>query len=116
MRVTITGRHLELTDALKTHIEGKLGKFDRLSVKIPEAHVMLDVEKYRHKAEIILHVNHSILTSKEESDDMYVSVDGAMDKMERMLRRYRTKYSRKHQKTSPETLIQTGTPEEEEEF
>jgi len=116
MRVIITGRHLELTDALKTHIEEKLGKFDRLSVKIPEAHVTLDVEKYRHKAEIILHVNHSILTSKEESDDMYISFDGAMDKMERMLRRYRTKYTRKHQKTPPEALIQTVSPDEEEEY
>ncbi len=80
-------------------------------MRIPEANVTLDVEKYRHRAEVNLHVNHSILTSKEESDDMYVSVDAAIDKVERMLRRYKTKHSRKHQKVLPES-----PPEQEEEF
>jgi putative sigma-54 modulation protein len=99
MRITITGRHFELSEALKSHVEEKLSKFDRFSVRIPEVHVKLDVEKYRHIAEVILHVNHSVLTSKEESQDMYVSVDGAIDKMERMLRRYKTRWSPKPSKS-----------------
>lgn len=114
MRVTITGRHFELTDALKARIEEKLAKLQRFSLKISEAHVTLAVEKYRHKAEIVLHVNHSVMTSKEESEDMYASVDASIDKLQRMLRKYKTKHAPKPRKTSP---IPPAAPvEEEEEF
>ncbi len=115
MRVTITGRHFELSDALKEHIEHKLGKLDRYSMRISEAHVTLDVEKYRHKAEVIMHVNHSVMTAKEESADMYVSVDSAIDKIERMLRRYKTKHSPKQAKTPQDRFKQPAEESTDEE-
>lgn len=115
MRVTITGRHFELTDALRQRIEEKLAKLERFSVKIPEAHVTLAVEKYRHKAEIVLHVNHTVLTSREESEDMYASVDAAIDKLHRMLRKHRTRFSPKPPKTAGPAQKRTAAVEEEEE-
>jgi putative sigma-54 modulation protein len=114
MRVTITGRHFDLTDALKARIEEKLAKLERFSLRIPEAHVTLAVEKYRHKAEIVLHVNHSVMTSKEESADMYVSVDAAIDKLQRMLRKYKTKHAPKPPKGG--IVPPSSVEEEEEEF
>ncbi len=116
MRVTITGRHFEVTDALKARIEEKLAKLERFSFRIPEAHVTLAVEKYRHKAEIVLHVNHTRMTSKEESDDMYASVDASIDKLQRMLRKYKTKLSPKPPRVSSVAPRQAPEEEEEEEF
>lgn len=116
MRVTITGRHFELTEALKTRIEEKLAKIERFSLRIPEANVTLAVEKYRHKAEIILHVNHTVMTAKAESDDMYVSVDSCIDKLQRMLRRYKTKHAPKPPKGGPAPVSRPQQEEDEEEF
>jgi putative sigma-54 modulation protein len=89
MQITTTGRHVEITDALRQHIETKISKMDRLLEGITEVHVVLSVEKHRHTAEItLLQANGNSLRSIEETHDMYESVDTAIDKIEKQARKH----------------------------
>ncbi len=66
MNLVITGRHLEITDALRQHIEDKINKANKYSNKIIEANVKLVVEKYRHTAEINIQLNRMVLVQKRK--------------------------------------------------
>jgi len=81
------------------------------------AHVVFSLEKYRHKVEITLHVNGKDFVSEEESDDMYVSVDRSIDKLERQLKRHKDKIKRRksQQSVSDLTTQSIDEPEEEQE-
>lgn len=87
MQVQFTARHMELTDALKKHTENKIDKLKRYMDMIVEAHVTLSVEKYRHRAEITLKGKKNTVSGVEVSDDMYLSIDKVLEKLENQLRR-----------------------------
>jgi putative sigma-54 modulation protein len=89
MQITVTGRHFEITDALRQHIESKLHKLDRHLERVSEIHVILSVEKHRHSAEITFQANGVPIRSLEETHDMYLSVDTAIEKVEKQLKRYK---------------------------
>ena len=95
MNLSITGRHLEITAALRNHVKNKINKADKYSYKIIETSVILGVEKYRHTAEINMRINGATLSAKEETEDMYTSFDRALDKIERQLLKYKDRYSNK---------------------
>lgn len=92
MQISVTGRHVEITDAIRgyahDHIERELSGFPRIEF----VHVILDIEKHRHRAEIVVQAkNHIRLEADHESDDMYASIDSAVDRAARQLRRQRDK-------------------------
>ncbi len=92
MQTTITGRHMELTDSLREHALSRLEKLDSEFPRLQSAQVILDVEKHRQMAEVIVQApNHVVVDAKEETSDMYASIDGAIDKAEKQLRRIRDK-------------------------
>jgi putative sigma-54 modulation protein len=91
MQITVTGRHFEITDALRQRIENKIHKLDRYLDGITDVHVILSVEKHRHIAEIILQANGNSIRSLEETHDMYLAVDTVIDKVERQIRRQKRK-------------------------
>ncbi len=65
--------------------------------KIIEAHVILEVAKYRHSAEVVLVCsNHITIEACEETDDMYAAIDAVTDKVARQMRKYKTRLMRKH--------------------
>ena len=90
MQISVTGRHMEVTDALRDYaarrLEGELTDIPR----VLGAHVILCVEKFRHIAEVVVQIpHHPSFESKEESEDMYVSIDRAVDKVAKQIRRLR---------------------------
>ena len=88
MQITVTGRHFEITDALRQHIETKIRKLDRFLDGITDVNVVLSVEKYRHIAEITLSQSKgNTIRSLEETHDMYQAVDMAIDKLEKQARK-----------------------------
>jgi len=91
MDVLITGRHLELTPALRTYVENRAKKIEKYTSKATQIIFTLKVEKYRHLAEVLLKVDGSVLQSEEETDAMYTSVDKAMAKVERQLKKHKEK-------------------------
>jgi putative sigma-54 modulation protein len=121
MRMTITARHFETDQALEDHVRARLMTLKKYSDKVIDAHVILSVEKYRHIAEITLMVAGLTLASKEESDNMKLSIDRAVRKLERQVKRYKGKLSNhKMKKREPERVAVeeiedvTDLPEEEE--
>lgn len=103
MNITVTGRHMEMTDALKAYIETGLKKIETHFDKVLEADVVLDVEKHRHIAEVNLHANGVRIHGREVSGDMYASVDAVMAKLEKQIRKYRDRINRHQPRRTRET-------------
>ncbi|MDH5527623.1 MAG: ribosome-associated translation inhibitor RaiA [Nitrospirota bacterium] len=93
MEVEITGRQMEITPALREYVNSKVSRAEKYVSRSFGAHVILEVDKLRHIVEIIMNVKGSQLTAREEGDEMYASIDGAMTKIEQQLRRYKDKLS-----------------------
>ncbi len=89
MQITVVGRHFEVTEPIKNYVDGKLIKLDRYSSQIKEAHVILEVQKIRHIAEITLFMKDFKLTATEESRDMYASIDMALGNLHKQLLKLR---------------------------
>ncbi len=91
MKVTVTARHFDLTDDLKSLAEARLGRFGRFMDGLLKAHVVLEVEKYRQLAEVSVHGRNGDFTGRAESADMATSLDAACDKVEKQIRRHARK-------------------------
>jgi len=100
MQVSMTGRHVELTDPLKQYVQEKLQHLKHSFDQVVDVHVVLSVEKFRQRCEITIQANRLNIHGSHETEDMYASIDGAVDKLNRQLKRYRAKM-RKYQ-TTPE--------------
>ena len=97
MRITITGKNIEITDSLRSAVEERLSKLDRFFAKDTEVHVTLSVEKERKKIEVTIPVKGNIIRSEQESNDMYVSIDLVEEIIERQLKKYKNKIIDKKQ-------------------
>lgn len=91
MQIEVSFKQMEHSDALRSYVEDKLVK-----VLIPlsepvSAQVVFQVEKYRHISKITVSANGIIIKGKEETGDMYSSVDLVMDKLDRQVKKYREK-------------------------
>jgi putative sigma-54 modulation protein len=89
MQITIVGRHFDVTEPIKKYVDGKLLKLEKFSHKIKEAHIVLEVQKFRHIAEIVLYLKDFRLTATEESRDMYASIDKALGSLHKQLLKLR---------------------------
>ena len=94
MRITITGRNIELTEGLKAAVEEKLSKLEKFFAPDTDVFVTLSVEKERQKGEVTIPIKGHVIRSEQSSNDMYVSIDMAVDLLERMIRKYKTKISK----------------------
>jgi putative sigma-54 modulation protein len=91
MQVNITFRHLESTEALKSHARDKVEHIQRYIDRPSEAHVVLYVENLEHKADINLKAGPFLLRGRARSADMYASIDAAAEKIERQLKKHKEK-------------------------
>jgi putative sigma-54 modulation protein len=89
MEINTTARHFELTPAIREHGEKRLQKLTRYFDRITKTNVVLIREKHRQIAEITLHVNGSDLVSREESNDLFLSIDRAVENLERQIKRHK---------------------------
>lgn len=97
MRITITGKNIELTDGLKEAVEDRLSKLEKYFTPETEAHVTLSVEKERQKIEVTIPVKGSVIRAEQVSNDMYVSIEVVEETIERQLKKYRNKIVTKQQ-------------------
>ena len=75
MRITISGKNIDVTQGLKDAINDKLGKLDKYFTPETEAIVTLSVERNRQKIEVTIPIKGSVIRAEEVSDDMYVSTN-----------------------------------------
>ena len=92
MQLTVSGHHIDITDALRTHVSGKFDKLQRHIDHITKIEVTLIVEKQLHKAEAGLHVSGADLFASAESDDMYAAIDALADKLDRQIIKHKEKH------------------------
>ncbi|MBS3755892.1 MAG: ribosome-associated translation inhibitor RaiA [Desulfobacterales bacterium] len=91
MQTTVTFKNLDTSDHLKSYVSTKLDRLDKLLDNPAEAHVVLTVEKIRHIAEIRLNGDRLNIVCREDSSDMYSSIDLALDKLEKQLKKQKAK-------------------------
>lgn len=91
MNIQVTGRHVELTEPLKQYAESKIGKLGKYFDTAIDAHIVLSVEKHRHRADVNILVNGLNISADSVTHDLYASIDTVLDKVERQVRRYKEK-------------------------
>ncbi|MGN0169351.1 MAG: ribosome hibernation-promoting factor, HPF/YfiA family [Lachnospiraceae bacterium] len=118
MRITISGKNIDVTEGLRGAVEEKLSKLDKFFNKEMDASVTLSVEKNRQKIEVTIPVKGGIIRSEQVSSDMYVSIDLVEEVIERQLKKYRKKLiDQKHEsETFASEFFETDTDEEEGEI
>jgi putative sigma-54 modulation protein len=95
--IRVTGRHVSVTEAMKEYCRRKVATLHLDYPKIIEAQVILDVQKYRHQAEVILHCsNHITIEATAVSNDMYASIDQVVDRVARQMRKCKTRLMKNH--------------------
>ncbi|EGO62308.1 ribosome hibernation-promoting factor, HPF/YfiA family [Acetonema longum] len=95
MAITVRGKNIDVTPALKDHVEKRIGKITKYFDNIGEIAVVLAVEKGRHIVEVTVPVNGILLRGEESTTDMYASIDLVIEKLEKQIGKYKTKLSRR---------------------
>ncbi|HUX81880.1 MAG TPA: ribosome-associated translation inhibitor RaiA [Halothiobacillus sp.] len=91
MQIEITGHHVDITEALRDHVQSKFTRLKRHFDKVINVHVILTVEKKIQKAEATLHMSGNDVHADAESEDMYASVDAMIDKLDRQIVKHKEK-------------------------
>ena len=92
MRFEYTGRHIEVTPAIRSHVEEHFGRIDHLFGKEDNhAHIIIEVERGEHRSEVVVKWRNQVLTATSTLPDMYGSLSQSIDKIERQALRIKNK-------------------------
>ncbi|MBB5335580.1 ribosome hibernation-promoting factor, HPF/YfiA family [Pectinatus brassicae] len=91
----IRGKNIEITPALHDYVEKRVGKVTKYFDTVGEITVLLTVTKGRHIVEVTVPVEGVLLRGEESTMDMYTSIDLVIDKLERQIRKHKTKLARR---------------------
>lgn len=91
MQITISGHHVDITQAIRNYVTTKLSKLERHYEQITSTSVILTVEKLRQKVEATVHVSGGELFAVAENPDMYTAIDALSDKLDRQIIKYKEK-------------------------
>jgi len=91
MQTSVTFKNLDPSDHLRSYVVNKLNKLDKLLDNPAEANVVLSVEKIRHIAEIKVSGDRLNINCREKTNDMYSSIDMALDKLEKQIKKSKQK-------------------------
>ena len=96
MQVHITGRHVEITDGIRDHIYDKAERTLIDFPRIEDVRIILELQKLQHSAEVLVQGKNLHVEGKASSENMYTSIDQALEKAERQLRKRREKAQEHH--------------------
>ncbi len=92
MDITVTGRHVTVTPAIEEYARKKIDNIHIDFPRILDAHFIVEVEKFRQRAELVLHCgNHIHIEASDVHEDLYAAIDKAVDKAERQMHKYKTR-------------------------
>lgn len=89
MKLRITGRHMEITPALRQYIDTRFERLDRYGLKVGSLQVVLSVEKLQHKAEVVGTVNGKSVQAKTATREMYATIDALLDRVDAQFRKWK---------------------------
>ncbi|MBE7063050.1 MAG: ribosome-associated translation inhibitor RaiA [Clostridia bacterium] len=95
MKVNITGRKIDISAGIRSFTEKKLLKLDKFFDDAADAQVTLSVEKERQTAELTIYYGGFVYRAEDTSEDMYASIDRAIDLIERQIRKNKTRLEKK---------------------
>lgn len=101
MLVNILGKNIEVTEGLRNAVERQISKMDKYFRQDVEAFATLSVQKARQRIEVSIPFNGVILRAEETNDDMYAAIDIVSDKLERQIRKHKTRLERKYHTNVP---------------
>ncbi len=99
MEISVTGRHVDITEPMDKFVRDKVLRLERLYDRVDRANIVVCRESTRFRTELVLHADHKhTFVAQTEADEFNASVDLVIDKMERQLHEHKEKLrNRKHQ-------------------
>ncbi|MBU0436956.1 ribosome-associated translation inhibitor RaiA [Staphylococcus casei] len=116
IRFEIHGENLTITDAIRNYIEEKIGKLERYFNDVPNATAHVKVKTYQNSAskiEVTIPLKNVTLRAEERHDDLYAGIDLINGKLERQVRKYKTRVNRKKRNRGDQEVF-ASLPEENE--
>ena len=98
MQINLTGQHLDITPALRDYVNEKIDRLERHFDNVTDMHVVLSVEKLRHKAEATMHIAGGNLFADAVEEDMYAAIDALVDKLDRQVKKHKEKLPDHHRR------------------
>ena len=116
MEIIIRGNKVEVTDSMKEYVKEKLSKLDKYYTDNLQATVLVKIRNYTQKVEVTIPLKTLILRAEEESSDFYSAVDLVVNKLERQIRKNKTKLKKKEKTGMKEFNMEEilDVPEDEE--
>lgn len=112
MKFEYTGRHIEVTPALRSHVEESFAKLEHLfDGDNSTAHIVIEVEHGKHRSEVVVKWRDQVLTAATSVDDMYKSLTQTISKIGKQASKLKTKITDKHHKAKK---VSTAAPKQEE--
>ena len=115
MNYNTRGENIEVTPAIREYVEKKIAKIERYFTETPNANVNVNLKVYndkKTKVEVTIPMQNLVLRAEEVNDDMYAGIDLITDKLERQIRKHKTKVNRKiREKGGTNALFTTVAPE-----
>lgn len=105
-RYNVRGENIEVTEAIRDYVEKKVGKLERYFTDAPDATAHVNLKVYTEKTakvEVTIPLPYLVLRAEETSPDLYASIDLVVDKLERQIRKFKTKINRKSRETAVPT-------------
>ena len=96
MQITVSGHHVEITEAMQNYVESKMERLERHFDQVTTANVILSVEKMRQKAEATIHITGNDVFANAEDENMYAAIDALVDKLDRQLKKHKEKLTDHH--------------------
>ena len=96
MHIDISGHHVDVTAAMRKYVLNKMGRIERHFDNVTDTHVVLEVEKLRHRAEATVHVAGSKLFAQSVEENMYAAIDSLVDKLDVQVRKHKEKKTDHH--------------------
>ncbi len=98
MQLKLTGHHVDITQGLRDAVENKMDRIERHFDHVTDMHVILTVEKLRHKAEATVNVSGGRIFAEAVEGDMYAAIDSLVDKLDRQVKKHKEKMKDHHQR------------------
>lgn len=112
MKFEYTGRHIEVTPALRSHVEQHFDRLDHLfDSNNSKAHIIIEVERGKHRSEVIVKWRNEVLTAASSVSDMYKSLSQTIDKIEKQALKLKTKITDKQHKAKKVSTVKPKTEE-----